>query len=110
MTVLTDAELYLGAVQTLLGSWEEYARGATDAAVQRCQGVAAAVFPNEPERAVYNNAFLEHGLAAAGRADALDAMEPKLVGHDLHDRSGAAVLGGPAPLLEPCPRPRSGCP
>jgi ribosomal protein S18 acetylase RimI-like enzyme len=73
--VLTGADLYLRGVQTLLGSWEEYARGATDAAVRRCQGVAAAVFPNEPERAVYNNAFLEHGLAAPGRADALDAME-----------------------------------
>ena len=26
---------------------------------------------------------------------------PQLVGHYLHDRSGAAVLSGPAPLLEP---------
>jgi hypothetical protein len=25
---------------------------------------------------------------------------PQLLGHDLHDRAGAAVLGGPAPLLE----------
>jgi ribosomal protein S18 acetylase RimI-like enzyme len=75
MTVLTDADLYLRGTETLLASWEEYARGATGAAVQRSPRVAAAVFPNEPERAVYNNALLERDLAAAERADALDAME-----------------------------------
>jgi ribosomal protein S18 acetylase RimI-like enzyme len=77
MSVLTDAELclYLRGAETLLGSWEEYARGATGAAVRRFPGVGIAVFPNEPERAVYNNAFLERDLTAAERADALDAME-----------------------------------
>src|SRR5215211_7075518 len=75
MTVLTDADLYLRGAETLLASWAEYARGATGAAVQRLPGVAAAVFPNEPERAVYNNALLERDLAAGERADALDAME-----------------------------------
>ena len=77
MSVLTDAELclYLRGAETLLGSWEEYARGATGAAVQRFPGVGIAVFPNEPERAVYNNAFLERDLTAAERADALEAME-----------------------------------
>ncbi len=29
MTVLTDADLYLRGAETLLASWEEYARGAT---------------------------------------------------------------------------------
>ena len=29
----TDAELYLRGTETLLASWEEYARGATGAAV-----------------------------------------------------------------------------
>jgi ribosomal protein S18 acetylase RimI-like enzyme len=43
--------------------------------VHRFPGVASAVFPNEPERAVYNNALLERDLAAAERADAVDAME-----------------------------------
>jgi ribosomal protein S18 acetylase RimI-like enzyme len=43
--------------------------------VVRLPGVAVAVFPREPERAVYNNALLERGLAAPGRAAALDAME-----------------------------------
>jgi ribosomal protein S18 acetylase RimI-like enzyme len=75
MTALTDADLYLRGAQTLLASWEEYARGATAAAVRRSPGVAAAVFPNQPERAVYNNALLQRDLAPAERADALDAME-----------------------------------
>jgi ribosomal protein S18 acetylase RimI-like enzyme len=66
--VLTDADLYRRGRQTLVASWEEYARGATGAALRRLPGVTAAVFPNEPERAVYNNALLE-------RADAVDAME-----------------------------------
>jgi ribosomal protein S18 acetylase RimI-like enzyme len=38
-------------------------------------GVAAAVFPHEPERAVYNNALLERDLGPGERSDALDAME-----------------------------------
>jgi hypothetical protein len=28
-------------------------------------------------------------------------LGPELVGHDLHDRAGAAVLSRPGPLLEP---------
>jgi GNAT superfamily N-acetyltransferase len=75
MTALTDTDLYARGCETLLASWEEYARGATGAALRRLPGVAAAVFPNEPERAVYNNAVVERGLAASGRAEALDAME-----------------------------------
>jgi ribosomal protein S18 acetylase RimI-like enzyme len=75
MTEVSDAELYLRGTETLVASWEAYARGAAGAAVQRTPGVASAVFPHEPERSVYNNALLERGLAAAERADALDAME-----------------------------------
>ena len=75
MTVLTDVDLYRRGAETLLGSWEEYARGANGAAVRHFPGVGVAVFPNEPERAVYNNALLERDLAAAERADALEAME-----------------------------------
>ena len=75
MTVLSDGDLYLRGAETLLASWEEYARGATGGAVRRFPEVAVAVFPNEPERAVYNNALLERDLAAGGRADALHAME-----------------------------------
>jgi ribosomal protein S18 acetylase RimI-like enzyme len=72
---MTDTDLYLRGAATLLASWEAYARGATAAAVRRMPGVATAVFPNEPERGVYNNALLDRGLSASERADALDAME-----------------------------------
>ena len=75
MTMLTDADLYRRGVTTLLASWDEYARGAIGAAVRRFPGVAVAVFPNEPERAVYNNAVLNRDLTPAARAGALDAME-----------------------------------
>ena len=50
----TAAELYRRGCATLLASWEEYARAATGATVRRLPGVAAAVFPDGPERAVYN--------------------------------------------------------
>jgi hypothetical protein len=43
--------------------------------VKRFPGVAAAVFPEEPERAVYNNALLQRDLGPGERAGALDAME-----------------------------------
>jgi len=79
MVVSTESELYRRGAATLVASWEEYARGAVGAAVHRLPGVAAAVFPNEPERGVYNNALLERDLAAAERADALDAMEAERV-------------------------------
>ena len=72
---MTDADLYLRGCETLLASWEEYARGASGAIVRRLPGVAAAVFPNEPENAVYNNALLEPDLGVSERAEAIDAME-----------------------------------
>jgi GNAT superfamily N-acetyltransferase len=43
--------------------------------VRRLPGVATAVFPNDPERAVYNNALLERDLTAAERAETIAAME-----------------------------------
>jgi len=75
MSSPTDAELYLRGRDTLLASWEEYARGADGAAVHRLPGAAVAVFPAEPERAVYNNALLDRDLGADERSAALDAME-----------------------------------
>jgi ribosomal protein S18 acetylase RimI-like enzyme len=72
---LTDAELCLRGAKTLLASWEQYARGATGATVRRFPGVATAVFPEAPERSVYNNALLDRQLAAPERADAICAME-----------------------------------
>lgn len=71
----TDAELYHRGAETLLASWEQYARGAEGARLHRLPGVAAAVFPNDPERGVYNNALLERGRGAGGRDEAISAME-----------------------------------
>ena len=75
LTLRTDDDLYLRGSATLIASWEEYARGAEGAALHRCRGVAAAVFPHEPERSVYNNALLDRGLSQRERSAALDAME-----------------------------------
>lgn len=75
MSRLTDAELYLRGSDTLLASWEAYACGAPGAAVKRFPGVAAALFPDGPERAVYNNALLQRDLGPDERSGALDAME-----------------------------------
>jgi hypothetical protein len=62
MIVTTDNDLYIRGAATLLASWEEYARGSAGAALKRLSGVAAAVFPSHPERAVYNNALLDRDL------------------------------------------------
>ncbi len=59
----------------MIASWEEYARGAVGAGVQRSSAVAIAVFPNVPEGAVYNNALLTRDLGAAQRTAGIDAME-----------------------------------
>jgi hypothetical protein len=75
MQRLTDADLYVRGSDTLVASWEEYAHLARGAVVHRLPGVAAAVFRSGPERAVYNNALLDRGLAAVERAGALEAME-----------------------------------
>jgi GNAT superfamily N-acetyltransferase len=75
MTAATDIDLYRRGEETLLACWEAIAGGSPGAAVIRMAGVAAAVFPREPERSVYNNAVLEPGLGPTARAEALDAME-----------------------------------
>jgi ribosomal protein S18 acetylase RimI-like enzyme len=80
MTHIDDADLYNRGAATLLASWEEYARGSPDAGLHRLDGVAAAVFPAEPERSVYNNALLARGLGAGERAAAVNAMEAAYAG------------------------------
>lgn len=70
-----ETDLYDAGVATLLASWERYAHGSGGATVHRLTGVAAAVFPTEPERSVYNNAILERDLATTERADAIASME-----------------------------------
>ena len=73
--VAGDANLYHRGVATLLAAWEQYAHASEGAAVHRLAGVAAAVFPTEPERSVYNNTVLKRGLAASRRAEGIAAME-----------------------------------
>ena len=75
VTVQFDARLYVRGTATLIASWEEYAKGAVDASLQRLPGVAVAVFPNEPERSVYNNALLERRLPGRERKGVVEAME-----------------------------------
>jgi ribosomal protein S18 acetylase RimI-like enzyme len=72
---MTGAELYRRGAATLIASWEEYAREARGSAVYRLPGVAAAVFPNEPERGVYNNALIDRGLGPSERTRALEALK-----------------------------------
>ena len=74
---VADVELRRRGDATLLASWDAYARAASGAALVRLPGVAAAVFPYGPERAVYNNALLEPDLPAGARTAALDAMEAR---------------------------------
>ena len=72
---MTDRDLYDRGVATLLTSWEVYARSSPGAAVIRLPGAAAAVFPGEPERRVYNNAVLDREMGSADRARAVAAAE-----------------------------------
>jgi hypothetical protein len=75
MTLTTDNGLYLRGAATLPASWEEYARGSAGDALKGLDGVSAAVFPSEPERAVYNNALLDRDLGPTEHAAPVDAME-----------------------------------
>jgi ribosomal protein S18 acetylase RimI-like enzyme len=75
VTPIGHGDLYARGAATLLASWEEYARGSSGAALLRLSGVAAAVFRQEPERGVYNNALLDRDLGATERATAVDAMQ-----------------------------------
>jgi ribosomal protein S18 acetylase RimI-like enzyme len=75
MTQRSDDDLYARGAATLVASWEQFAHGAEGAMLVRRPGVAAAVFPEGPERGVFNNALLTRDLGPAERASALDAME-----------------------------------
>jgi GNAT superfamily N-acetyltransferase len=80
ITVMTDADLYRRGADTLIASWEAYARAASGAALIRSAGVAIAVFPNEPESSIYNNAVLERDLPATDRDAAMGATEAAYTG------------------------------
>ena len=75
MTVLTDSDLFMRGVETLLAGWEADADGSRGATVLRSPGVVTGVFPHGPERAFYNNALLERDRGPAERCGAVDRME-----------------------------------
>jgi len=72
---VTDSDLYARGMTTVAACWAAFARSATGAHVHHFPHLAVAVFPDEPERSIYNNSILERGLAPAERAAALEAME-----------------------------------
>jgi ribosomal protein S18 acetylase RimI-like enzyme len=90
-------DLYSRGAQTLVASWEAYARGSRGAAVARSPGVVAAVFPREPARSVYNNALLERDLSPSERGAALDAMEATYASAGI-ERFAAWVHASDGPL------------
>jgi len=59
MPAMTDTELYARGAATLAASWAAYGAEGDSARLHRLPGVVAAVFPDEPERSVYNNALLD---------------------------------------------------
>jgi len=71
----SDRLLHERGMATAIACWEHFAASTEDASVTRAPGVAAAVFPSGPERAVYNNAVLGRDLGHAERAAAVAAME-----------------------------------
>jgi hypothetical protein len=52
---MTRRELYTRGIASVVACWERFACAADGTAVRRGPGVAAAVFPTSPERAVYND-------------------------------------------------------
>ena len=71
----SDRALYVRGLRTAAACWAEIARGTVGAAVVHAPGADIAVFPEGPERAVYNNAVLALELPADELADAVDAVE-----------------------------------
>lgn len=96
---MTPWELYVRGAATLVASWAEYARGASSAAVRFVPGAAVSVFPDEPERLVYNNALLDRGLDAPARELAIDSMEVEYADAGV-DRFAAWVHETDVPLRE----------
>jgi ribosomal protein S18 acetylase RimI-like enzyme len=72
---LDGTELYLRGIRTNLATWTVYAAGAPGAAIHHGEGFAAGVFPEGPEREVFNNAVLDPALSDASVASALDRVE-----------------------------------
>jgi ribosomal protein S18 acetylase RimI-like enzyme len=67
----TDGDLYNRMAANLLASWTRYADGSTGASVIRIPAAAMGVFPEGPERSVYNNALLSRDLGPSEAAQAV---------------------------------------
>ncbi len=80
---MTDTDLYERGVRTAAACWEAFAHSTSSADVHRLPHVSVAVFADEPERSIYNNAILGHGLAPAERSAALEAMEALYAAADI---------------------------
>ncbi len=72
--MLSDLELYARGMRTAVACWSSYARTIAGGAVHHLPGVEVAVFTEGPERDVFNNAVLGHGLPTRQRRAAVDAM------------------------------------
>jgi GNAT superfamily N-acetyltransferase len=86
VTVLGEErrELLARGEATLVASWAGYAEGAARAALHQIDaGVVVGVFPDGPERTVYNNTLFTSGLAAAERSSAIDLMEQLYLAADV---------------------------
>jgi ribosomal protein S18 acetylase RimI-like enzyme len=70
-----ESDLYRRGAGTLLASWGVDARGSAGAELIASDGFAAAVFPTEPERSIFNNVLLRRGLGHTERSRAIDEIE-----------------------------------
>ena len=84
---MTDEDLHRRGIDTAVACWERFARSVRGAAVHRLRNVDVAVFPNGPERSIYNNAVLARSITAAECDVAVDVLE---------DRYAAAGVSGHA--------------
>ncbi len=80
---MTDTDLYERGVRTAAACWGALAHSTSSADVHRLPHVSVAVFADEPEQSIYNNAILGHGLAPAERSAALEAMEALYAAADI---------------------------
>jgi ribosomal protein S18 acetylase RimI-like enzyme len=76
----SDDELYDRMAANLLASWERYAEGSPGASLEHVPGAAVALFPAEPERAIYNNTLLARRLDEPQVRQAVDATAEAYAG------------------------------
>src|SRR6478672_9731081 len=82
--VLRERVLYERQTANLVASWRAYAAGSPGASVQEEEGVAVCLFPEPPEREVYNNALLSRDMDAECSRRAVTVMEQAYDGAGIH--------------------------